>query len=92
MQGIQNYNFFIEQTRLEQQFVKDGSTWFNQHGWGDDYTVIEREQRPRTLAERNAQVIKEFLEEVEEREAKGFDEERDYLLFDVDVNELLKKH
>lgn len=92
MQGIQNYNFFIEQTRLEQQFVKHGSTWFNQHGWEDDYTVIEREQRPRTLAERNAQVIKEFLEEVEEREEKGFDEERDYLLFDVDVNELLKKH
>lgn len=88
MQGIQNYNFFIEQTRLEQQFVKHGSTWFNQHGWEDDYTVIEREQRPRTVAEKNAQFFKEYLRELDEREAAETDREADNLLFDINVNEL----
>lgn len=88
MQGIQNYNFFIEQTRLEQQFVKHGSTWFNQHGWEDDYTVIEREQRPRTVAEKNAQFFKEYLRELDEKEAAETDREADNLLFDINVNEL----
>lgn len=66
MQGIQNYNFFIVQTGLEQQFVKHGSTWFNQRGWEDDYTVIEREPKPRdSLHERNKKVLLNWLEQSE---------------------------
>lgn len=64
MQGIQNYIFFIEQTRLDQQYVKHGSTWFNQRGWEDDYTVIEREPKPRdSVYERNRRDILRWLEE-----------------------------
>lgn len=79
MQGIQNYNFFIEQTRLDQQYVKHGSTWFNQHAWEDDYTVIQREPKPRdTLHERNKRTILNWL-------AKSGDKPNDYK---TDVSEL----
>lgn len=68
MQGIQNYKFYIEQKGIEQEYIKHGSTWFNQRGWEDDYTVIERQpikkkSRYETVDERNNRVFAEFLKD-----------------------------
>lgn len=68
MQGIQNYKFYIEQKAIEQEYIKHGSTWFNQRGWEDDYTIIEREPikkktRYETIDERNNRVFAEFLKD-----------------------------
>lgn len=38
--GIENYNFYISKNELDINFVKMGSTWFNQKSWEDDYTVV----------------------------------------------------
>ena len=37
--GLQNYNAYIKAERIEQRFIKNGSTWFNQRCWDDDYTI-----------------------------------------------------
>ena len=37
--GIRNYAFYLEKTGTEQRYIKQGSTWFNQRCWNDDYTV-----------------------------------------------------
>ena len=37
--GIRNYAFYIEKTHTEQRYIKQGSTWFNQRCWNDDYVV-----------------------------------------------------
>ena len=41
-QGIDNYNYFIKENKTEMQYIKNGSTWFNQECWADDYTVIKK--------------------------------------------------
>lgn len=38
-QGIENYNEYIKETKTKMQYVKDGSTWFNQHCWEDERKV-----------------------------------------------------
>lgn len=38
-QGLSNYNNYIKTTNKSQQYIKNGSTWFNQECWTDDYTV-----------------------------------------------------
>lgn len=37
--GIKNYIAYIEAERIEPRYVKNGSTWFNQKCWEDDYTI-----------------------------------------------------
>lgn len=37
--GIRNYAFYLEKTGTEQRYIKQGSTWFNQRCWNDDYVV-----------------------------------------------------
>ena len=37
--GVRNYAFYVQQKNVEQQYIKHGSTWFNQRCWEDDYTV-----------------------------------------------------
>ena len=37
--GIRNYLYYIEKTETEPRYIKQGSTWFNQRCWNDDYTV-----------------------------------------------------
>lgn len=39
--GIIQYNTFIKQTKVESQYIKHGSTWFNQRCWEDDYEIKE---------------------------------------------------
>lgn len=44
-QGISNYIFNIKETNTDPQFIKHGSTWFNQQCWNDDYTVYKKEEK-----------------------------------------------
>ena len=39
-QGIEKYNEYIKNKKIEDQYIKHGSTWFNQKCWEDDYTII----------------------------------------------------
>lgn len=41
LQGLENYNSYIKRKGIEQRYIKNGSTWFNQKCWNDDYTDIE---------------------------------------------------
>ena len=36
--GISDYNAYIKSNNIEQRYIKQGATWFNQQCWGDDYT------------------------------------------------------
>lgn len=37
LKGLENYNEYIKQTNKSQQYIKQGSTWFNQECWNDEY-------------------------------------------------------
>lgn len=37
--GIENYNQFIRQNGVKKEYIKHGSTWFNQECWNDEYTT-----------------------------------------------------
>lgn len=37
--GIERYNQYIELEKIDIKYVKNGSTWFNQRCWEDDYTI-----------------------------------------------------
>jgi hypothetical protein len=37
--GIDSYNNYIEKNDIKQQYIKHGSTWFNNKCWEDDYKV-----------------------------------------------------
>lgn len=37
--GIENYVKYIEAEKIEPKYIKNGSTWFNQRCWEDDYTI-----------------------------------------------------
>ncbi len=47
-QGIENYCAEIKAKKIETQFIKHGSTWFNNSGWNDEYEVKkESEETPK---------------------------------------------
>lgn len=50
LEGLNNYLNYIKVEKVEQQFIKHGSTWFNQQCWEDDYS-IRREVTTKDLAE-----------------------------------------
>ena len=37
--GLQNYLLYIEREKVNPKYIKQGSTWFNQECWNDDYIV-----------------------------------------------------
>lgn len=39
MNGINAYVKYIEKAKIEKRYIKQGSTWFNQKCWEDDYTM-----------------------------------------------------
>ena len=43
-QGIEAYCRQIEALKTNTEYIKHGSTWFNNEGWKDDYKFTEREQ------------------------------------------------
>lgn len=50
MNGLNNYLSYIKVEKINQQYIKHGSTWFNQECWNDDYT-IKREMTTGDIAE-----------------------------------------
>ena len=38
-QGIENYNAEIKAKQTGSEYIKHGSTWFNNESWNDEYTV-----------------------------------------------------
>lgn len=43
--GLGNYIAYIKANKTATQYIKNGSTWFNQECWNDDYSVIETKQQ-----------------------------------------------
>lgn len=39
LEGIKRYTEYIEKNKIAPQYIKQGSTWFNQHCWEDDYSL-----------------------------------------------------
>lgn len=37
--GIEAYKGYIQRNNVEERYVKQGSTWFNQNCWNDDYST-----------------------------------------------------
>lgn len=50
LDGVYSYLTYIRVNKVEDRFIKQGSTWFNQQCWNDDYT-IKREATTADLAE-----------------------------------------
>lgn len=48
--GVQDYNKYIKVEKVKPQYIKQGSTWFNQECWNDDYS-IKREMTTKDVAE-----------------------------------------
>lgn len=42
--GINQYLAFIKKSKIEPQFIKHGSTWFNQRCWEDEYDIPKKEE------------------------------------------------
>lgn len=43
--GLEKYVQYITIGKIEQQYIKHGSTWFNQECWNDEYTIKERQNK-----------------------------------------------
>lgn len=43
LNGIEKYSEYCQ--NIDSQYIKHGSTWFNQQCWDDDYSVVEKEKR-----------------------------------------------
>jgi len=39
LKGLENYNNYITNNHITNKYIKQGSTWFNQECWNDDYKV-----------------------------------------------------
>ena len=48
MAGILAYKEYIDKVGTEAQYVKMGSTFFNQRAWSDDWTVPKEKPRPKS--------------------------------------------
>lgn len=46
-QGILNYCAEIKAKKTETQYIKHGSTWFNNKGWNDEYEITVEQQKPK---------------------------------------------
>lgn len=40
--GLKSYLLYIQAERIEERYIKQGSTWFNQNCWKDDYTITRK--------------------------------------------------
>ena len=58
--GLDQYLFYIEKTGTDTRYIKNGSTWFNQHCWDDDYTVVEREPQDARYMTKGEQAAKDL--------------------------------
>lgn len=46
LKGIQNYINYINETKTQDQFVKQGSTYFCNECWNDEYNSITKGNEP----------------------------------------------
>lgn len=52
LEGIKRYTEYIKANKIEPQFIKQGSTWFNQKCWEDDYSTSSNKHiNPYLIAE-----------------------------------------
>ena len=42
--GLGNYISYIKSNGTATQYIKNGSTWFNQECWNDDYTIVKKQE------------------------------------------------
>ena len=62
--GLYNYLDYIKNEKTDVQFIKHGSTWFNQECWNDEYLIRQKTLKDISMAE-----IDEALRR--EKEQKG---------------------
>ena len=72
LKGVENYNEYIKKKKITQQYIKQGSTWFNQNCWEDDYTVKDEGITPSWFGK---EIKEERLSEDEQREIDRLFEE-----------------
>lgn len=48
--GLNNYLEYIKKNNIDARYIKQGSTWFNQECWNDDYS-IKKETTTKDIAE-----------------------------------------
>ena len=44
--GINRYRDYIAREKIKKQYIKHGSTFFNQRSWEDDYDIDIKPKRP----------------------------------------------
>lgn len=40
--GLDKYIKYLKEMQTEERFIKNGSTWFNQHCWNDEYRITHK--------------------------------------------------
>lgn len=62
--GLKNYIDYIASQNIPTQYIKDGSTWFNQESWNDERVIVHKETE---------EEWEERMErEIKERESKRY--------------------
>lgn len=61
LDGIKRYKQYIAANKTDPKYIKQGSTWFNQHCWEDDYSM---ETNKRKLSSQEEDFIRELEEDV----------------------------
>ena len=67
LNGLYAYLDYIKSQKIETQYIKHGSTWFNQECWNDEYLIINQN---RTLKDISMAEIDEALRLERERSGK----------------------
>lgn len=67
LEGVYAYLDYIKSQKIETQYIKHGSTWFNQECWNDEYLIINQK---RTLKDISMAEIDEALRLERERSGK----------------------
>lgn len=55
--GLENYLKYIEISKTDLKYVKHGSSWFNQRGWEDDYSINET-HKAKSKSEEQFEILK----------------------------------
>lgn len=64
--GLNNYLDYIKFNEIDNQYIKQGSTWFNQECWNDTYDLQKK------IKETKSNVFAELLEEEQNGKSRNF--------------------
>ena len=64
-QGVKNYAEECRLKKLEKQYIRHGSTWFNNKGWQDEYDL--KADKPNTTKQQEEEKAKSFTEQFDEK-------------------------